>query len=519
MKASATIIIFVFGILSPLAGGNALQTLTTSAGPNAVTVLVYNSEALPFSLMNVRRLVERLLSRVDTQISAYDVDSVSDSAIAGADYLILLGTTPWKHSNRIDEITTRFEKPVLAIGSAVGATAGAHAVNLQPISEQAKFVRGAKLSRGNARFTTNLGAIFPMTFKGRDAGENLAEAKWQGRNHVLAGRVGRYFWFSALPLEPVSGFIFSDIILDFYGVEAVGMSGILCLLDGVRIDGNPEALNRSADLLRSRNHPFALSIQMPGNGTDRSALHAFSLGLQHAQARGGRIVLGLADNPFWEPEADRPTEDLEVAGGTAQLVSGFEWAVENSFYPFGVRLPDTGFGENAAKALFPIFQVGMGIAQASDATASATFIPSSLTRVPGGGIVLPVGLWFQGPEPTAEQWDTARNLLRLRGTVLGVSIPVWETFQKTETFLQSLFALEVPFLDLADAPIVVSTTENLLLTSAASPVIPTFTGLTRIRTFDHEGKTISDDSRTLSPSPQPLLCPEGAAWLLATPQP
>ncbi len=449
-RAAVILSIIVICIPKSEAQVSALQPLPSAAGPDAKTVLIYDREALPFSLLNVRRLVESLISRVDTKVSAHAPGAVTEATLSDADYIVLLGVTSWTDRARIESLIAPLGKPVLAIGRAMKSA---------PLSEQAIFARGASITKGKAKFVTDLAAAFPVTVRENQDSEILAEAEWQGKRHALAGRTGSRFWFAALPLEKVSGFVFSDVLLDFYGVESVGPSGIICLLDGVRADGSAEALKRMADLLASRNQPFAISVQVPDSEADPRAVHELSLGLQYAQARGGKIFVGLPGNPLWNAEADRPADAAALADATSQLVSASEWAVQNGLSPLGVRLPDSGYSENASTALFPKFRLALGIAQASDATAAATFVPSSLTQLPSGGILLPISLWFQGPEPSAEAIDTARNLLRLRGTILGVSIPAWQTFQQTEEFLGTLFALEAPFLDHVDAPVALTTPE------------------------------------------------------------
>lgn len=495
-----------------------LKPMSSAAGPDALTALIYDSEALPFSLLDVSRLVGRLLSRVDTRVVAHELGTVTAGELTRADYIVLLGVKPWPETATVEFLTPGLGQPVLAIGGAMGALARAvDALPILPSSQQANFVQGATLRRGEASFSSDLAAVFPVTARESSGVEILAEVEWEGQKQALAGRAGRNFWFSALPMEAAAGFIFSDIILDFYGVEAVGDSGILCLIDGVRNDGSAPALKRASDLLSSLEHPFAVSFEMPRSSNDSHSSQALSLGLRYAQARGGRVFLAGSGNPWWNAKADRPLQATELAQATAKLVDSFDWAVENSLFPLGLRLPDSGLSEGAAESLFPTFRVALGIAQASDASASATFTPASLTRLSPGMIVLPVSLWFQGPEPTPADLETARNLLRLRGTVLGVAIPAWQPFPETENFLRVLFALEFPFLDPVDVPVAVSTKKALLLTAASPPVEADFRGRARVRIFDREANEISNEVLTLPANPPWLICPDGAGWLLATP--
>jgi hypothetical protein len=480
------------------ARANPLVTDNPAAGPGAVTLLVYDGLAQPFSLMDVRAVLARLLTRANTRVVTKSVEEVRPDDLRSASYLVWLGTGRTPSPARLG--WTSVDKPVLVCGMPpleAGAWAGVN--GLRKFPPKAESYPSARITLGRAVIPTPVSYAIAAKAEGDDS-RTFAEIATPSGPQTLAWQTGNVFWFPALPLEQGVGVALSGILPYFYGFTPSD-SGVLLTLDDFHLGCDASALKRASDYLAQANIPFAVSVRVPGADEDAARVHEFVGAVRYAQARRGRIfVLPAPGDGFWNLEFDRPptAEAIEAAGqGVAADVGR---CLENGVLPFGIRLPDSGVGIEAAARMARMFDFGIGAVLPSEATATATFIPATVTRVAGRLLLAP-----PGPSAAARE-DYERNLLLVPGAVVSVSVPAWQTFEQMRPELDRVMALGAGFLDAAEAAVTISTPVGAFWNARAGATKPDFAGRAILRTYDAAAqqlseKEISADSAAVVESP------------------
>lgn len=491
--AAAILLILAAGARCP-AAGSPLVPCDPAAGPGAVTLMIHGETARPFSLMDLKGVTERLLTRVNTRIVTRRSREVLPEDIAAADYVVLMGIGPWPAEGDLPPIDPA--KPVLVCGMPPRGSAGWPGSQKTP--QKVESWQAATVSVGGASFRTDVSYFIPGAPAGSD--EVLAGITGGGRKSALAWRNGNRFWFASLPSEPATGYAFSAILPAFYGAADPGAGGVLLTLEAFHAGCDPAVLRRAADWLASKNHAFAISVRVPADGTDPARMRDFFSALQYAQSRRGRIFLIADAGALWDAALDRPPSAPVVEAGVKGLERDFRTCLDNGLLPLGVRLADSGLGAAASERLADVFTLSLGASQASDATALATFSPGTITRLAGRLVVLPASPWFQPGQPAAA--GQAHNLLLLPGTVLGISVPAWLPFAKAAEILKAADGLTSPFLDAADAAASVSTGLGAIWTAGSGSLKPKFSGRAQLKGFDATAQPISTaevEAGTLEP--------------------
>lgn len=487
---------------SPRAVANPLVTDNPAAGPGAVTLLVYDGVAQPFSLMDVRAVLARLLTRANTRVVTKSVEEVRPDDVRSASYLVWLGTGRTPSPVRLG--WTAVDKPVLICGMPpleAGAWAGVN--GLRKFPPKSESFASARITLGRAVIPTPVSYAIAAKAEGEDA-RTFAEISTPSGTQTLAWQSGNVFWFPALPLEQGVGVALSGILPYFYGFTPSD-SGLLVTLDDFHLGCDPASFKRAADYLAQKDIPFAVSIRVPGADEDVARVHEFVSAVRYAQARKGRIfVLPAPGDGFWNQEFDRPptAEAIEAAGQGAAADVGR--CIENGVLPLGIRLPDSGVGIEAAARMARMFDFGIGAVLPSEATCTATFIPATVTRVAARLLLAPPGTPAGGTSASREDYE--RNLLLVPGAVVSVSIPAWQPFDQMLPELDRVMALGAGFLDPGDAAIAISTPVGALWNARAGATKPDFSGRAILRTYDARAqqlseKEISADSAAVVESP------------------
>ncbi len=470
---------------SPLAAEN------PAAGPGSVTLLVYDALARPFSLMDLRAVVARLLTRVNTRVVTKSAQEVRPDDLRSANYLVWLGTDRRPSDAKLGWVEAG--KPVLVCGMPPYEAAAWPGVNgfrkFPPIAES---WRTARFSIGPAVLNSPASFVLPADVK-QPENRLLASIAGPARADSLSWQNTNTFWFAALPLEQTVGVALSGILPEFYGVTP-GPSSVLVTLEDFHLGCDPVALRRAADYLAQKNVPFAITVRMPSADANATKVSEFVTALRYAQARHGRVFLIPGAGKFWDTKLDQPptAEEMDAAGNAAE--ADVALCLENGVIPLGVRLPDSGVSIEAAARVARSFDFGIGAVLPSEATATATFIPATITRVAGRLLLVPPGSALGDDNPAAA--DFARNLLLVPGSILNVSVPAWLPFEKMSPLLDQAGAFSAPFVDPGEAAASISSPGGAMWTAAAGAPKPDFSGRAMLRTYDFNAQLLSEKEVT-----------------------
>lgn len=475
---TAAALFLLLAALLARAEAGPLAQAETPPGPDASTLLVCDGPALPYSLLDLRGVVARLLTRANTRVVTKMASELAPGDLLAADYIVWLGTGTQPAAGNLGD--TPPAKPLLVCGMPPREAAkwpGADAFGKFPPA--AESWAAATIRLGPATLESPVGCVFPAMGSPGDA-PVLARIQAGGRNAPLAWRSRNVLWFPCLPLEDATGAALSAALPDFFDTSP-GASGVLLALDDFHPGCDPAALRRAADYLSAKGRPFAVTVRMPDENADAAKAQEFVSALAYAQARRGRIFLMPRAGQLWDAKRDRPPNASDMDAAAAGAKSDFARGLANGVLPLGVRLPDSGASLASVDKLAQSFGLGIGTVLPSDATATATFVPSTITRA-GGMLLLPGGTPLQDGAGPGEEF--AKNLLLLSGTILAVQVPAWLPFDRIAPLLARAAALGDTFLDPADAAAWASSPDGALWTSAAPAPAPAFAGKALLRAYD-----------------------------------
>lgn len=396
------------------------------AGENSTTLLVYDTLAKPFSLVNEVAVISTLLGRVHTRVVTRQADAVTVAEIAGADYLVVVGVSG----------VPRLPEPVrktLAEGSRPAAYVGwaaPLAVSGRGAVPRSQALREARVTYAGGEWTMTLD---PFVAIGTMPPEPLAVVVSPAPRRSLAWRDGTKFAFASLPVPGPVSLIFSDLLLDFYAVRETPPPALVYLVQDFHPGCDIGAFRRLVDYFAAHGDRFAVSVRLKpamASGVAPMPDAQFFEALRYAQTRGGRVVL--------RPEASADQVRSLLEEGVVPLAC--EW-------PSGAKQP--------ARALQGIsYGTALGRIEAAGPKGAAQAVSASSVMTGGDGVlVIPLNV-----DP-AQASTSARGiaaevaeLAGLRGTVAGVVIPAWFPFQKMRDAVDEARRSGLRGTDLAAAP-------------------------------------------------------------------
>ena len=508
---TAAVLLLLPAALIARAENSPLVPSETSAGPGATTLLVYDGPARSYSLMDLRGVVAQLLTRIDTKIRIRPATEVVPADLLAADYIVWLGTGAQPVKSGFGEIPPA--KPLLVCGlppheAAKWPGAGAFA-KFPPAAESWD---AATIQLGPATLASPVSCVFPATGNAGDA-RVLARIKAGGRDWPLAWRAQSILWLPCLPMEDATGAAFSSVLPEFFGTDA-GKSGVLLSIDDFHPGCDPATLRRAADYLSSKGRPFAVTVRMPPPDADAAQTRDFVMALAYAQARRGRIFLLPTDGKTWDVDRDRPAAAAEMDAAAASVRKDFAMCIANGILPVGVRLPDSGVSMGAAGKFAQFLGLAIGNVLPSDATATATFTPATITRADGRMLLLPTGSNLQ--EDAGPGAEYGKNLLLVGGAILSARVPAWLPFDRMAPLLERAATLGDNFLDPADTAAWVSTADGMLWTASAPAPTAAFTGKALVRFYDNNAQFLSQNETGAGVSVSAIRPPE-AKFVVVTP--
>ena len=407
-----------------------------SAGEASTTLVVYDTLAKPFSLVNEVAVISTLLGRIQTRVETRQSDAVTVREIDGADYVIVAGVSDVPRLGEPQrQALAKSGKPVAYLG-----WASQLAVPGRGGKPQAQALSDVRVKYSGRDWTMSLD---PFVRVGAVPAYPLAEIVSPAPRRYLAWRDGPKFAFAALPVPGATSLIFSDLLLDFYAVKQTPPQSLMYLVQDFHPGCDATAFRRLVDYFAARGDRFAVSVRLKSPlpaGTVPMPDGQFFEVLRYAQTHGGRVVL----RPETSGVQVRPLLDAGVV-------------------PLACELP--GGANRPARALEGIsFGTALGKIEAAGPKGSAQAVTaSSVMGGEGHTLVIPLNV-DPASASTSERGVAAEvsELASLRGTMAGVVVPAWFPFQRMRDTVDEARRSGLRGTDLSGAPNWIKTDQAII---------------------------------------------------------
>ena len=376
------------------------------------TLIIHDTLSKPFSLVNEVAPIEATLRRFDTRVRTLVDSQVSDEDLQKADFIVLAGISGFpKLRPEILKALQQSSKPVMALGAASCFAADTPSTT----SKASTPLEKTKLSYRGAEWTLR---VDPFYGEPRSGVRILAATSTSKGTQPLAWKAGSRTGFATLPTDAPLSMVFSDVLLDFYGVGQEATPAMVFVIQDYNPSCSPAALRRLVDFFESQKMPFVVTAQMKEvpPGVEITPREEFLDGLRYAQAHGGRVFLRGGNGP----------ERMEV------------------FRKEGIRVEGTEDTPSIASGL----EVGSAFVQRIPGEAPVPYASAVPLRLPEGGWLLPpnVHAGMDGAA-NAELLKMIRGISSLRGGLAVVVIPAWMRFQDMLAAVETARSSSLPVID------------------------------------------------------------------------
>lgn len=358
------------------------------------TLLVHDTLSKPFSLVNEIAPVQAVLTRFDTRVKTLGDSAVAAEDLKNADFVVLAGITGFPQLKpELLRVLQDSSKPVMAIGAAApfASSSPSFAAKASTPLDKAKL-----LYRGR-NWAIRLDPFYDVAPQGAGV---LAEVLSSKGVRPLAWFTGNRFGFGTLPGEPPLSMVFSDVLLDFYGVEKSAAPSLIFVIQDFNPSCNPATLRRLADYFAHQKTPFVVTTQMKEVpiGVEIAPREEFLEALRYARTRGARIFLRGGNGPGRSEVFRKEGIDIEGTEDTPSVKSGLE--------------------------------IGTSFIQRAPGESPVVFPGAVPLRLEEGGWLLPrnVHTGMDGPANEA-MLSSIRDISTFRDGLAVVAIPAWMRFQ------------------------------------------------------------------------------------------
>ena len=522
MKTSATarVVAVLIAFLSGAHQGLAQPVARPVAGKGseAKTLLVFANARPAYSLADGLESLRLHLQRVATRLETVTVSNAAPDRIAGVDYLVVYCPQPFPDLSR-DFLRSIVEanKPVLWIGFGADNLARLSPFNGQ--FEISAFAAGNAVTRVTYRgrdWSVAVDPWIPAALPTNSASQVILSFQERVNDGTakrpLCWKTAAATFFLAEPSSGALGFLFEDLLLDFFEVKGVPPQRVFVRIEDYHCRSNHREFRRKADYLYSRGHPFIVAVvpvvRDPSSGEllDMDSQAEFVESLRYAQQRGGRLIVREyafpardernEEHPFWwDLELDRPITAQTAGSMRERLLRGVRQMPRQGLFPLAWETPHYVASGAAYAEIGKVFSTAVERVQLSDATSRANSEIGGLTLDRHGRLIVPENLGYVLDAPLHNE-DAIRAraeiLARLRGTVAGCVIHAYQPLEKLTGLVETLEGFSIPFLDLADLDDRVELPDALLLVGGARRTVTLRNALVRWKAFDRAGNLLAE---------------------------
>jgi hypothetical protein len=498
---NARLALLVMLALSAAGAPGPMSRPVPAAGANTRTVIAYAHEHTAYSLANSLTLLRLQLGRIDTDVETVPLAELNSNVVRRCQFLVVLAPdAPLQIASNTIAAIQFSTASVLWIGSGVEALE-----SIADIGPRIRFGPDLHAAR-NVLFHGREWEVEPFSYRKAEF-EGEPDAVWltvagpDSKAAAVCWRIGRHTIFSCSPQSGPLGFMFEDVLFDFFEVRQAAPSTILLRVGSYHPASNHRQVRRLADYLFARTIPFVLSVRgLTEQLTNRENLEFVST-LHYAQQRGGRLVMqGTASTDrgaeFWDFGADK--EHVERPGAVGvRIASGLRTAFGAGLLPVAWETPQFAAARSIYRDCGSIFSTAIERVQLSDATGRDTYGPAGLSRDEYGRQILPdnTGYVSDSSNAVSRVEQSVELLSEVRGSLISSSFDAYLPLERLIELVGVLEQSHLPFLDLADFPNRVHLSDHILLTSTASTFHDLKDATIRWKTYNRAGELLAEDEQ------------------------
>jgi hypothetical protein len=488
-----------------------------AAGPESQTLLVFGAARWPFSLGDELEMVKLRLRRVVTHLQTVSAGQMTSNQLAAADYVVVFSAHPAARFDRsfFDQLET-FQKPILWVGHGAAALTRLPGFKNEVLPGTTDG-RVAKVEYREREWDLTQAYWIPLNL---NSSSSNAEILIGGittndtRRLPISFRLGNVTVFSAIPGSGALGYLFDDLMLDFFGaIPPLESSRVFFRIDDFQARTDPAEFKRIVDHLASRGHPFLISVTPAwtdpetGDKLDLDSAPRYVASLRYAQEHGGRLVLrGCSrgtdgSGELWDTRFDRPLSSEAQSGMRADLHRAVNLLLRHRLFPLAWQTPGDAASSVAYNEVAEVLSTAVERPQLSDRTHLEKGVVSALTLDRYGRQIVPENLGFV-PGGVTNFLDGIRNrgefLLQLRGTISGCFIHAYQPLDKLKRLVDLLESWDAGFLDLAELDNWLHVPGRVLLSGDAEYEAKLGSPVVSWKAFNRAGRMLSSGQDSVS---------------------
>jgi hypothetical protein len=502
-------------------------------GADSTTLLLYANARPAYALADGLEALKLRLQRVATRLGTIAFSNATPARIEGADYLVVYCPQYFPElPTDVLHFIAETKKPLLWVG--FGADQIAECAPFKGRFETSAFPAAnaaTNIYYQGRDWSVTIDLWIPATLATNTDSRVVMSCpdpaqQQQQMPRPLCWKTGPATFFMAEPSAGPLGFLFEDLLLDFYDARDVPPRRVFVRIDDYHCRGNHRAFRRMVDYLFSRGHSFMVGV-IPtyndfatGEILDLDSQPEFVESLRYAQQRGGRLIIsgyphenGPGKQELWDFELDRPLTGETSETLRLRLQKGARAMLREGLLALAWETPHYAASSGVYPEIARVFSTAVERVQLSDATRLANADIGGLTADRFGRLIVPENLGYALAAP-ADFYDAivarARILTQLGGTVAGCFIHAYQPVEKLTALVEALETFRVPFLDIADLDNRVELPDALLFTGKAQTTVTLTNAAVRWKAYDRAGRLLAERQESAASSGERTFKRSGA---------